>query len=349
MVSGPRSVASALALSVALHGAAIAALHALGFGRASSPSAAVPLAPLIVDLTEPVVAAPARASLDGLVQAPLPEPVRRAWRDAMPPGIPETVDQPLGRAPNAEPPRLSTGGEGAGEGGAPAAPAPTPLPPIVAAGAPSPPALPPSPLPTEGTEPRAAPDAPPSARPPAVPDVGGGGPAGGSTTTPSGPFLVFLASGVGEGRSREGDTTRRVEGPSAHSAASPAEGPHGAAPASDGSRPGPVEVAAVTGGGGAPIPPEYDRYVRALRQRIQERLVYPWLAVRRRVHGVVELELDVGPDGRLTRVSVVGGAGAGMLREAAVKAVRDATPLPLPIGVGARPLTIRLPVVFELR
>jgi outer membrane biosynthesis protein TonB len=38
-----------------------------------------------------------------------------------------------------------------------------------------------------------------------------------------------------------------------------------------------------------------------------------------------------------------------VLREAAMRAVRDATPFPLPPGLTARPLTIRLPVVFELR
>jgi len=98
-----------------------------------------------------------------------------------------------------------------------------------------------------------------------------------------------------------------------------------------------------------PIPPEYDGYVRALRQRIQERLVYPWLAVRQGLHGVVELEVHVDLEGRLSRVNVVGGRAAGMLREAALRGVRDATPFPFPPGVAARPLTIRLPVVFELR
>ena len=89
------------------------------------------------------------------------------------------------------------------------------------------------------------------------------------------------------------------------------------------------------------IPPEYESYVRALRQRIQERLVYPWTAVRRGQQGVVELEVRVGPDGRLVAVEVVagptrrcvprggGGGGAG----------RGAVPVP----AGARGAAARHP------
>ena len=57
----------------------------------------------------------------------------------------------------------------------------------------------------------------------------------------------------------------------------------------------------------------------------------------------------VDRDGRLARAGVVGGQGASVLQAAALGAVRDATPLAFPAGVAPRPLTIRLPVVFELR
>ena len=105
-------------------------------------------------------------------------------------------------------------------------------------------------------------------------------------------------------------------------------------------------------GGSAPdggIPPEYESYVQALRQRIQDRLVYPWTAVRRGQQGVVELELRLGPDGRLVAVEVVAGASADTLRVAAVAAVRGSAPFPFPPGLAARPLVIRLPVEFRLR
>lgn len=97
------------------------------------------------------------------------------------------------------------------------------------------------------------------------------------------------------------------------------------------------------------IPPEYESYVRALRQRIQERLAYPWTAVRRGQQGVVELEMRVGADGRLVAVEVVAGVNADTLRTAAVAAVRGSAPFPFPPGLDARPLVIRLPVEFRLR
>ena len=97
------------------------------------------------------------------------------------------------------------------------------------------------------------------------------------------------------------------------------------------------------------VPPEYESYVRSLRRRIQERLAYPWTAVRRGQQGVVELEVRVGADGRLVAVEVVAGSNAETLRVAAVAAVRGSAPFPFPPGLAARPLVIRLPVEFRLR
>ncbi len=101
-------------------------------------------------------------------------------------------------------------------------------------------------------------------------------------------------------------------------------------------------------GTGGP-PPEYEAYVRAMRQRIQARLEYPALAVRRGQQGVVELEVRVSPEGRLTGVAVVAGPGIAALRTAAVRAVEAAAPFPRPAGIPGRPLVVRLPVVFQLR
>jgi TonB family protein len=102
-----------------------------------------------------------------------------------------------------------------------------------------------------------------------------------------------------------------------------------------------------TAGDGA-IPPEYESYVRALRQRIQDRLVYPSMAVRRGQQGVVELEVRLGADGRLVGVEVVAGVSADALRGAAVSAVRSSAPFPFPPGLTPRPLVVRLPVEFRL-
>jgi TonB family protein len=97
------------------------------------------------------------------------------------------------------------------------------------------------------------------------------------------------------------------------------------------------------------VPPEYEAYVRTLRQRVQDRLVYPWTAARRGQQGVVELEVRVGSEGRLVGVEVVAGPKTETLRTAAVTAVRSAAPFPFPPGVEGRPLVIRLPVEFQLR
>jgi protein TonB len=109
-----------------------------------------------------------------------------------------------------------------------------------------------------------------------------------------------------------------------------------------------MDVARLVPGGGG-IPPEYESYVRALRQRVESRLVYPWMAARRGQQGVVELEVRVSPEGRLVGVEVVGGSAVDTLRAAAVAAVRGAAPFPFPAGVEGRPLVIRLPVEFRLR
>jgi periplasmic protein TonB len=103
------------------------------------------------------------------------------------------------------------------------------------------------------------------------------------------------------------------------------------------------------GAGDGLVPPEYEAYVRALRQRVQDRLVYPWMAARRGQQGTVELEVRVGAQGGLVGVEVVAGPRAETLRAAAVTAVRSAAPFPFPPGVEGRPLVIRLPVEFQLR
>jgi TonB family protein len=89
--------------------------------------------------------------------------------------------------------------------------------------------------------------------------------------------------------------------------------------------------------------------VRGLRERIQQRLAYPSAAVRRGQQGMVELEVRVGPDGRLAAVEVVAGTSVDTLRTAAVAAVRGSAPFPFPPGLAGRPLVIRLPVEFRLR
>jgi protein TonB len=109
------------------------------------------------------------------------------------------------------------------------------------------------------------------------------------------------------------------------------------------------DIAALTPGSGGPLPPEYAAHVRAFRRRIQERLRYPVLAVRQRLEGTVDLEIRLDAAGRLLGVESTRREAAPLLRDAAVQAVRDATPFPVGAGLEARALVIRLPIVFELR
>jgi protein TonB len=99
-----------------------------------------------------------------------------------------------------------------------------------------------------------------------------------------------------------------------------------------------------TGGEG-----DYGPYRAALRRRIQEVLRYPSAARRRGLSGTVELEIVVQPSGAIADVAVVDSSSHRILDEAALEAVLNLPRLPFPDGLQPRSLTVRLPVVFELR
>ena len=207
----------------------------------------------------------------------------------------------------------------------------------------------------------APPDSPPgSTSPETAPRDPAPAPAAATAISP-GPLRVGAIERAGVERHRLDEVRRRAErrnGRDGRVVGSVRSERHGvgtgSGPSSDPA--GGTSVARLTPGGGGEgsgpngaIPPEYEAYVRALRQRVQERLQYPWTAVRRGQQGVVEVELRVGPDGRLVAVEVVAGPTADALRVAAVSAVRGAAPFPFPAGLPPRPLVIRLPVEFRLR
>lgn len=201
-----------------------------------------------------------------------------------------------------------------------AAPEPSPIP-VASARAPSqavsPAGAPPSP--TTAAVDRPGPAAAPSAATPGAP---AGAPSGEAGASGRGPATDAVRVGAEDAPGAEGSTTGKGTGAGSGDLALLGS-----------SRPG-------------AIPAEYDAYVRALRRRIQERLEYPGLAQRRGVQGAVELELHVGGDGRVAEVRA---EGPELLREAAIRAVRDAGPFPFPPDLTPRPLRIRLPVRFELR
>jgi TonB family protein len=164
---------------------------------------------------------------------------------------------------------------------------------------------------------------------------------GAATGTESGP-----ARASGRRDLVDGQLTGRPAGEVVAEPESAVSGAGVGAPARDG-RDG-TAVARASGDTGT-IPPEYDGYLRALRERVQARLVYPWTAIRRGQQGTVELEVHLGPEGRLAGVRVVSGPATAGLGAAAIQAVQEAAPFPFPNGLTGRSLVVRLPVVFRLR
>jgi protein TonB len=94
---------------------------------------------------------------------------------------------------------------------------------------------------------------------------------------------------------------------------------------------------------------EYGRYLSRMRGRIQEALRYPPAAQRRGLKGTVLVEILIRPDGAITGVSVTSSSSHRLLDDAALEAVRSLPPQPLPPGLLPRPLTLQLPVVFDLQ
>ena len=106
---------------------------------------------------------------------------------------------------------------------------------------------------------------------------------------------------------------------------------------------------APSGSRGAEPGAEYGSYLSRMRGRIQEALRYPPAARRRGLKGTVLVEILIRPDGAITGVSVMGSSSHRLLDDAALEAVRSLPPQPFPAGLLPRPLTVQLPVVFDLQ
>jgi protein TonB len=344
-----RELGASFAVSILAHGGAVAALAVLGTAwLVGSPPAREPAA-LYVDLAEPVVATPDRHEA---VDAPAARlRAARSRPSATPPAPPVSRDMP----------------------GSADTPAAVTVPPMVAAEIP---ASARSEVPRPPPAPVAPPDSTAMAVPssPATPSPGDAVATSPASDTDPTATRAIVAGGTGAPASGLADD--RLATPMPGSAARrPSRGPvpgklawpfeagpagqvAGAVPQSGdpGGADGSPRVARLPSGesqersnSDGALPPEYESYVRSLRQRVQERLAYPRTAVRRGQQGVVELEVRVGSDGRLVAVEVVAGVDADTLRRAAVAAVRGSAPFPFPPDLAARPLVIRLPVEFRLR
>ena len=108
-------------------------------------------------------------------------------------------------------------------------------------------------------------------------------------------------------------------------------------------------LALATPGGGSGVGPEYGPYLAALRQRIQQSIRYPGVARRRGLSGTVNVEILILAIGVVGDVIVLDSSTHQALDDAALDTIRALPRMPLPPDVPARPLRIRVPVVFELR
>ena len=106
---------------------------------------------------------------------------------------------------------------------------------------------------------------------------------------------------------------------------------------------------APSGGAGSGAGAEYGPYLTALRQRIQESVRYPSSARRRGLAGTVSVEILILANGTIGDVTLLESSTHAVLDDAALETIRALPRVPLPPGVPARPLRVRVPVVFQMR
>ena len=218
-----------------------------------------------------------------------------------------------------------------GEPAAPAAPGRAESPPAAVRGRPRPPVRPAVPIATRPSVPAPPPRVEPAPAPselPAPASAAGAGSTVAAVRPPSG-FSTRAAGAVQE--SAPGGSLGA--GPLAMLV--PSAGAGGAA--------------AGPGGDDGQIPAGFGPYLSALRQRIQESLNYPLSARRRGLGGIVQLEVELLPNGKVASVVVRSSSSHAVLDQAALDTVSQLSPGPFPPGVPSRPLKVRVPIVFELR
>ncbi|MFW6373007.1 MAG: energy transducer TonB family protein [Thermodesulfobacteriota bacterium] len=91
-------------------------------------------------------------------------------------------------------------------------------------------------------------------------------------------------------------------------------------------------------------------YFTTVRARIERHKHYPFAARRRRMEGAVAVRFILHPDGRVTDAAPADPSGHRLLNQAALKAVRDASPFPQPpAGLFSGPTPLEISIVFELK
>lgn len=177
-------------------------------------------------------------------------------------------------------------------------------------------------------------------------------PASPATAAPQEPPAPVAVAAPGPRTER--DTGKRTEGATSGAGVGPAvagdegQGAGDSDETSRGWRSGQTSALATSGGGGG-VGGEYGPYLTALRQRIQESLRYPASARRRGIGGTVNVEILIYPNGTVGDVTLLDSSTHEVLDTAALDTIRSLPRMPLPPDVPARPLRIRIPVVFRIR
>jgi len=96
--------------------------------------------------------------------------------------------------------------------------------------------------------------------------------------------------------------------------------------------------------------PALSRYITRVRTRIERRKYYPASSRRLKEEGTVTVSFQLTPTGDLTSLSVAGSSGFPNLDDAALDAVRNASPYPpFPDALKTSLLSLRVPITFELQ
>ena len=92
------------------------------------------------------------------------------------------------------------------------------------------------------------------------------------------------------------------------------------------------------------------QYEQGIRQRIEQKKVYPRRAKRMRKQGVVKVAFTVSKNGTVSKLRLLKSSGVKSLDKAALEAVRKVGRFPpIPAGVGKALINYIIPIAYRLR
>lgn len=97
--------------------------------------------------------------------------------------------------------------------------------------------------------------------------------------------------------------------------------------------------------------PQLERqYEKSIRQRIEQKKVYPRLAKRMRKQGVVKVAFTISRNGIVSRLRIVQSSGVKSLDKAALQAVKKVGQFPsIPAGIRKSVLNYIIPIAYHIR